>query len=207
MRRIVDLSIAIDNHTPADPPFQRAQVAYHHHAETAAAVAGLFPGMTPAQLPEGQGWADERVQLSTHNGTHVDAPWHCHPTMDGGVPAATIDELPLDWFVQPGIKLDFTHMPDGHVVTPDEIDAALAAIGHRLSPLEIVLAQTRAGERFGHDDYIDSGCGFGRAATLHLVHQGIWYTRASAWWAPMAGAGTRRSRTRRGGSPKPATHR
>ena len=29
----------------------------------------------------------------------------------------TIDEVPLDWFFRPGVKLDFRAKPDGHVVT------------------------------------------------------------------------------------------
>jgi hypothetical protein len=33
-------------------------------------------------LPDGEGWAVELVQLSTHNGTHLDAPYHFHSTMD-----------------------------------------------------------------------------------------------------------------------------
>lgn len=44
----------------------------------------------------------EEIELSTHNGTHVDAPWHYHPTMDGGDRAITIDEIPLEWCYQPG---------------------------------------------------------------------------------------------------------
>lgn len=105
--------------------------------------------MRPDQLPDGQGWVVEQVDISTHNGTHVDAPWHYHPTMDGGARALTVDELPLDWLVQPGVKLDLRHLPDGHVVTPDEIDAELDRIGHALSPFEIVVANTRAGARYG----------------------------------------------------------
>jgi kynurenine formamidase len=178
---LIDLSVALANDVPADPPFQRVQIGYRTHAETAREIASLFPGLTPEQLPDGMGWAVEELRVSTHNGTHVDAPWHYHPTQDGGAPAATIDELPLDWFIRPGVKLDFRHLPDGHLVTPDEIDAELARIGHRLQPFDIVVANTRAGARYGEADYIHSGCGFGRDATLHLVRQGIKVVGTDGW--------------------------
>jgi kynurenine formamidase len=67
------------------------------------------------------------------------------------------------------------------VVTPDEIDAELERIGHRLEPFEIVVVNTRAGARYGQADYVDSGCGFGRAATLHLVRQGIRVVGTDGW--------------------------
>ena len=140
-----------------------------------------FPGLRADQLPEGQGWAVERATISTHNGTHVDAPWHYHPTMDGGVRSATIDELPLDWFFRPGVKLDFRHLAHGHVVQPAEIDQELARIGHTLAPLEIVVVNTAAGARYGHDDYLDSGCGMGRAATLHFAAHGIRVMGTDGW--------------------------
>ena len=181
MPRLIDLSIPLDNTTPADPPFQRARIEYRTHAETAPTLAALFPGLRPEQLPEGQGWAVELAHISTHNGTHVDAPWHYHPTTDGGAPAPTIDECPLDWFLRSGVKLDLRHLPDGHLVTPAEIDLELARIGHTLSPLEIVVANTGAGARFGHEDYIHAGCGFGRAATLHLTAMGIRVVGTDAW--------------------------
>ncbi len=181
VRRIVDLSIPLENDVPADPAFQKVRIDYRTHAETAAEIAAVFPGLRPDQLPDGQGWAVEQANISTHNGTHVDAPWHYHPTMDGGARASTIDELPLDWFIQPGVKLDFRHLPDGHLVTPAEIDAELARIGHTLSPFEIVVMNTRAGARYGHADYVDSGCGFGRDATLHLVRQGIRVVGTDGW--------------------------
>jgi kynurenine formamidase len=111
----------------------------------------------------------------------MDAPWHYHPTMDGGKRAITIDEIPLDWCMRPGIKLDFRDLPDGHVVTPDELDAELARIGHTLQPLDIVVCATRAGSRYGQDDYIHAGCGFGRDATLHLVEQGVRIVGTDAW--------------------------
>ncbi len=121
-----------------------------------------------------------RDDLHPH-GTHVDVPWHYHPTMDGGKRAITIDEVPLDWFFRPGVKLDFRALPDGHVVEPAEIDAELARIGHRLSPLDIVVVNTSAGARYGQADYVDSGCGMGRAATLHLAQQGIRVVGTDGW--------------------------
>lgn len=181
MRKFIDLSIPLENDVPSDPVFQKVAIAYRTHDETAMDLTKLFPGLRQDQLPEGKGWAVETAIISTHNGTHVDAPWHYHPTMDGGTPAATIDEIPLNWFFQPGVKLDLRHLPDGHVVTPDEIDAELRRIGHELSPLEIVLINTRAGERYGSPDYLDSGCGMGRAATLHLIERGIRVVGTDGW--------------------------
>ncbi|MGF7159413.1 kynurenine formamidase [Rhodoligotrophos appendicifer] len=109
--RIVDLSIPLENDVPADPPFQRVRIDYEAHDTSAPKIASLFPGLKPEDLPDAQGWAVETVQISTHNGTHVDAPWHYHPTMDGGAPAITIDEVPLEWCFQSGVKLDFVICP------------------------------------------------------------------------------------------------
>lgn len=47
-------------------------------------------------LPAGLAWAIEKVRLTTHSGTHLDAPYHYHPTMDKGKPAWTIEQIPLD---------------------------------------------------------------------------------------------------------------
>jgi Putative cyclase len=53
--------------------------------------------------------------------------------------AQGIDEVPLDWCFQPGVKLDFRHFPDGYVATAKDVEAELERIGHTLSPLEIVV--------------------------------------------------------------------
>jgi hypothetical protein len=59
--------------------------------------------------------------------------------MDGGKRAITIDEVPLDWCFQPGLKLDFRHFPDGSVVTARDVNAELQRVGHVLRPLDIVV--------------------------------------------------------------------
>ena len=138
--RIIDLSAPLENGPNADPPGYAPAITYKAHAETADDVCRFFPGLAPGQLPAGEGWAIEHVTLSTHNGTHLDAPYHFASTQDANAPdgarrALTIDEIPLDWCFRPGVKLDFRHLPDGHVVTAAEIEAELARVGHGLSPL------------------------------------------------------------------------
>ena len=66
------------------------------------------------------------------------------------------------------MKLDFRQFPDGYVVTAD-VEIELERIGHELSPLEIVVVNTAAGVRYGEDDYVVTGCGMGREATLSLL--------------------------------------
>jgi kynurenine formamidase len=83
--------------------------------------------------------------------------------------------------MRPGVRLDFRELPDGYVATPDDIDRELARIGHELQPLDIVVCATRAGARYGQEDYIHSGCGFGRDATLHLVEQGVRIVGTDGW--------------------------
>jgi kynurenine formamidase len=101
--------------------------------------------------------------------------------MDRGERAITIDEVPLEWCLQPGVKLDFRHLPDGHVVTAREVEAELRRIGHTLSPLEIVLVNTSAGAAYGQPDYVSRGCGMGREATLYLTGRGVRVTGTDGW--------------------------
>jgi kynurenine formamidase len=181
-RRFVDLSILLENDVITDPPFMRPKITYQGHHDTMPEMGHFFPGVDAAQVPGGAGFAAvETITLTTHNGTHLDAPWHFHPTMDGGEPAITIDEVPLDWCFRPGVKLDFRGMPDGHVVTAEEVEAELARIGHELQPLDIVLVNTAAGMAVGNPNYVNIGCGMGYAATMYLTSRGVRVTGTDAW--------------------------
>src|SRR5690606_34142077 len=170
---IIDLSVPIENDVPVDRPGNGPVISYFHHQETFDALAKPFTGLKREDLPGEEAWAVERINLSTHNGTHMDAPWHYASTMNHGERAITIDEVPLDWCYRPGVKLDFRDLPDGYLVQPDDIERELARIEHTLSPYDIVLVNTSAASRYGQKNYLDSGCGMGRAATLYLAGHGV----------------------------------
>jgi kynurenine formamidase len=180
-RRFIDLSIYLENDVVSDPPPYRPRIDYIDHKMSVPELVGFFPGLKPQDLPDEEAWAIERIQLITHNGTHLDAPYHFASTMNQGERAITIDEVPLEWCFQPGVKLDFRHFADGYVVTADDVEKELKRIGHELKPLEIVVVNTAAGKRYGNDDYVTAGCGVGYQATMYLLERGVRLTGTDGW--------------------------
>ena len=86
--------------------------------------------MPPRLLRDGEAWATETfTRFGTHNSTHVDAPWHYNSRI-AGERAQTIDELPLDWFLGPGVVLDMTAKDDGERIEVADVEAELERVGH-----------------------------------------------------------------------------
>jgi kynurenine formamidase len=180
-RTFIDISMPLENDIVSDPPQYRPKITYVNHTDSHGQILPFFPGLKVSDLPDGEAWAVEMVQLITHNGTHLDAPYHFHSTMNKGERAITIDEVPLDWCFRPGVKLDFRHFPNGYVATAKDVHAELARIGHTLQPLEIVVVNTSAGAAYGSDAYVNSGCGMGYEATMYLLERGVRVTGTDAW--------------------------
>jgi kynurenine formamidase len=197
-RRFVDISMALENDVPSDPPGLAPRIEYIDHQMSYDSLAQFFPGLKKEDLPDGESWAVENVHLNTHNGTHLDAPYHFASTMDGGQRAIPIDEVDLSWCFQPAVKLDFRALPDGYVVQPKDVRAELDRIGHALQPLEIVVVNTRAGSMYGSPEYTRAGCGMGYEATMYLLERGVRLTGTDAWsWdAPFVHTAQKYAQTR-----------
>ena len=184
-RRFIDISVPLKAGIRSDPPEMLPKIEYVDHHMSAPRMAA-YMGVPVSALPNGEYAAVERVDISTHNGTHLDAPYHYFSRMNerlvpGGEPSWRIDEVPLEWCFNSAVKLDFRHMEDGYVVQPGDVEAELKRIGHELRPLEIVVVNTAAGLRYGEEDYIDRGCGMGKAATLWLLERGIRLVGTDVW--------------------------
>lgn len=177
--RIVDLSAVIEPSPPEVPEFQRTEIEYLDHAAGAREVETLF-GVPPELLRDGEGWTRETLTLGTHNSTHVDAPWHYNSRVEGE-PAETIDELPLEWFLGPGVVLDFTARADGEAIDAADLEPALAAAGHELAAGDIVLVRSGRDAFYESPDYIARGPGVTAAATRWLCERGVRVMGIDAW--------------------------
>jgi kynurenine formamidase len=180
-KRLVDLSIAIEPELPSDPPMMIPKIDYIDHEMGAEQMKEFYPGVKKEQLPGGLGWAVEFMTLTTHSGTHLDAPYHYHPTMDKGKPALTIDEIPLEWCFGDGVVLDFRHKADGERITVEDVQKELGRIKYEIKPLDIVLVQTGADAAWGTDQYLVKGAGMNRESTLFLTEKGVKVVGIDAW--------------------------
>lgn len=82
-----------------------------------------------------EGVNKEIVQLSTHTGTHCDAPYHFFE--DG----KTIDQIPLETYIGPGAILDLRHKPLGSAIERADIEPLVDTIDAG----DIVLLNTGGG--------------------------------------------------------------
>ncbi|MBA7682342.1 Kynurenine formamidase [subsurface metagenome] len=180
-KRFVDLSISIEPDLPSDPVIMIPKIEYIDHTQGAEQMKDFFPGITKEQLPGGLGWALEILTLTTHSGTHLDAPYHYHPTMDRGKPALTIDEIPLEWCFNHGVVLDFRYKDDGERITVADIKKELERIQYEIRPLDIVLIQTGADAAWGTPEYLVKGAGMDRESTLFLTEKGVKVVGIDAW--------------------------
>jgi arylformamidase len=76
------------------------------------------PTFEPLHLIERDGLRNTVVTLSLHTSTHIDAPSHF---IDGGT---TIDEVSVDRFRRPGVRLDLTGCEPGSAIARADLEHA-----------------------------------------------------------------------------------
>jgi kynurenine formamidase len=176
---IVDLSAPIVQSPPETPAILRTDIEFRDHAQGAEDIEQMF-GVPSRLLRDGEGWAVENLRLGTHNSTHIDAPWHYNSTIRGQR-AQTVDELPLDWFLAPGVVVDFSDHEDGQAVRPEELEAEFARIGHPVRERDIVLVRTGRDAFLDAPDYTVRGPGVTAESTRWLYDHGVRVMGIDAW--------------------------
>ncbi len=144
-RRIYDLSQPVFNNCPQYPDVNPRPAAVR-----------LFY-MQPVQ-----GVNKEIVEISTHTGTHVDAPFHFFE--DGH----TIDQIPLETYVAPAVIADLRHKAPGSAIEVLDVKDLQVSEG------EIVLLNTGWGHRRANTEkFLTQYVYLGGPAAEHLVQRGI----------------------------------
>ena len=177
---LVDLSAPIRASPPEIPDAFRTDIEFSGHAEGATQAETLL-GVPPRLLRDGEGWATETfTRFGTHNSTHVDAPWHYNSRI-AGERAQTIDELPLDWFLSPGVVLDMTAKGDGERIGVADVEAELERVGHELGERDIVLVRSGRDAALDDPSYIALGPRVTRDATVWMFERGVRVMGIDAW--------------------------
>ena len=103
--KIIDLSVPLES-SPSEP--QNVDVIHDAHDKGVAGMTALFD-CEADDLPDGLGWAVDTLTLSTHAGTHVDAPWHYAPVAEGKNPERLMKcpwsgSMVMGWLSMSGIN-------------------------------------------------------------------------------------------------------
>ncbi|MEU1752756.1 cyclase family protein [Micromonospora matsumotoense] len=171
--RIIDLSTPVDaavwEPNPIDHTVLSPAEGAVHMAEAMRKNYGL--DFDPAALPGGELLSLDTLRLTTHTGTHVDAPSHYGSTADYGEPRH-IDRMPLDWFFRPGLVLDISDAPVG-TVDADRIRQAFEQAGRTPRPMDVVLLHTGANKLAGTPRYFTDFVGLDGPATDLLLDLGV----------------------------------
>jgi kynurenine formamidase len=173
---LLDLSVSL---APSPSEVIPVEIETMDHTAGGRHLAELV-GVAQSTLPSGMAWASERVYAGTHSGTHVDAPFHYSPTCNGA-PARTIDELPLEWFLGPGVCIHANGQDPSELIDQAEFLRAEERIGHRVKFPEIVLFNTGAARHYGSPGYNHCGRGISPEVIEMLCDREVKVIGTDAW--------------------------
>ncbi|MHB8277009.1 MAG: cyclase family protein [Candidatus Humimicrobiaceae bacterium] len=175
--KLVDLSLALEDKSVSEPTsfgekfYSPLEIMYMPHDEGAELYMSTYD-CKKEELPYGHGNAVEVVHGLTHNGTHMDAPWHFAPTSEGKK-SKTIDEVPLEWCFGDCVVLDFRHLAPETMIHAEDVEKALKKINYTIKPFDIVFFQTGADKYWGTKAYQTEFPGIQTDAVEYLIDRGV----------------------------------
>lgn len=195
--RVYDLGHILDEHVPAFPGR-----SFHQHLVTSAhQLNRRRPDAGPAGWGENNvNWIIDIVSATSQMGTHLDALNHLQ-VGDTFYNGHTLDEIAEDYgtnrlgietvpqIVTRGVLLNIAavrgveRLGIGDVITPADIEAALARQALTVSRGDVVLFHTGWGDLWMQDNemYLSGEPGPGMAAGAWLVEHGVALTGCDTW--------------------------
>ncbi len=166
--RFVDLSLTIEN-VPSEP--EPADIKYISHEE-GAKILGEDIGLSKNDFPDGMAINLERISLTSHTGTHLDAPFHYGPFSENKI-AKTIEDIPLSWCYGNGLLIDLSNNSFSEPVSENEILNFLNENNCSIKKGDIVLINTGASKLWGTKEYFTSFRGISPEATDYILSKDV----------------------------------
>lgn len=176
MVKVIDLSVPL---TTRAKHLRNVNMEYIDHKKNQK-IRGPQIGLKDSDFPDWGHCAVENLTLNSHDGSHLDAPWHFAPVSEGK-PSKTIDQIPLEWCYGDGVVLDFHNFERERPIQITDLEEGLRKISYKLKPLDIVLIRTDATKYWLEEGYRKLGAGLTAESTLWLIDQGIRVMGIDSW--------------------------
>lgn len=114
----------------------------------------------------------ESIKLTSHTGTHLDAPYHFSPLFINEK-ALRISDIPLEWCWGKGKLIDISENNTNSAVSVDEIQDYLVESSIQINQNDIVLLNTGADKYWGTEQYFTNYRGISKEATEFILNFGV----------------------------------
>lgn len=160
---VLDLSREISSTIPVYPGHMRAATWWHLTHEDVRRLR--LPPDSPFE-----GYGVFGISMCDHVSTHVDAVFHFNKHR----PDLSIDTVPLEHLITPGVWIDVSFVPPRRHITLDAVRRALANAGAELRPGTTLLYYTGVGEHWSEPyTYLTQYPGLDAEASRWILDQGV----------------------------------
>ena len=188
--KLIDLSISIDSEKWEPDPVKKTVILHRQGGDRLGSYliylkdkgclyrfvqwikCKLGFGLSHRDFPDNKGLSLMFYRLSTHTGTHIDAPFHYSDKNRQGVNQRTITEIPLEWFYSNALVIKINPNKK-EAIEPEEINKALFKQKLQIVPGDIVLFMVGADKYQGTPKYFTEFRGLSHASIAMLVNIGV----------------------------------
>lgn len=186
LTKIIDLSVEIEDGSVSEEVMPKINYINHKKGAVYLGLGLLWKGdnfikkiwntltcifsgrvLTPKDFKDNIGLSTELIKLSTHTGTHVDAPYHYGPQNKD------ISSLPLEIFFNDAVVLDFSTRNSELSISKKEITRKLKDIEYTLKRNDIVILRTGADKYWGSKYYTVKYVGLSVEGLDFLLDSGV----------------------------------
>lgn len=129
-------------------------------------------GVDYTAFPDEMAINNEKIKLTTHTGTHLDAPYHFGIRCNGSK-AKRIHEIPLEWCFSKGKLLDLSEKEDSTPISKHELEKYIIEHNITIEVGDIVLIATGASKYWNTNEYFTRYRGIMSEGVKYILSFGV----------------------------------